>query len=313
MINDPNITFEKLIGIREAMKAEIRTDQFVKVKNNIKKILIDLESENGITVSSDEIETYADGTLLGYKGVQAILYISDTGKNKDYLMDDELLRSSNRRGGNPYEEKSPKFHFSWCRTLDEMKRKGRYDRYVLLRNKDNRFKVQARDDRYGESYFLDQTVKLFACKNCLEGNLGHTHSIGYKGYNKNWSVDKKIDAVRDFNIKEFLDENETIFNTIRYETKYNSNNVPINNYSTDFPEISRRIRASKNWTCSSCGIYMIDMKKGLHTHHRNGNKFDNRETNLEVICAKCHQKYHPNMHIDSEVERFIKKHLEITN
>lgn len=303
MIIDPSTTFKTIIDIRKSIKAELIDINLLKTKD-IAKALIDLENEYGVSVDVNEIEKYADGSLLGYQGHQAILYISDTGKTSDYLLNNELLRTS-RRSRNSVEEKSPKFHFSWCKTLEDMHSKGRYDRYVMLRNKDNLFKVQAKEDRYGDSFFLDESVKLYVCKNCLEGNLGHEHSIGYKGYRKNWSYREKIQAVEDFSIKDFLNDNESLFNEIRNRPKYNDSNIPENNYSKDFPEISRSIRESKNWTCEECFISMDGMKRGLHTHHKNGNKFDNSIQNLEVICAECHKEHHPNMTVPEDVMKYI--------
>ena len=80
--------------------------------------------------------------------------------------------------------------------------------------------------------------------------------------------------------------------------------------STDFPEISRQVRESVNWSCSECKVDMLKMKKGLHVHHINGLKYDNSKNNLKVLCALCHQnidEFHKTMHVPKEVERFINK------
>ena len=77
-------------------------------------------------------------------------------KKEEYLKNDELMRPGTRGGGRRMEEKSPKFHFSWCKTLAEKKGDGTFDRYVMLRNKSGRFIVQAREDRFSDAYKLKE-------------------------------------------------------------------------------------------------------------------------------------------------------------
>ena len=303
---DPEILFKKLIDLRKKLNINLHSKEYSIEVDPISKIELQLESDDGITVSENDIDKILGGSLLAYKGNLAIVYISDTQKTEEYLKNDNLLRSG--KGGKE-EEKGPKFHFSWCRTLEQMKNRGRYDRYVLLRNKNNKFKVQAKEDRHSEAYFIDELVRLFSCKNCLEGFLAFSdEKSGYKGYEKSWSKEDKHDAVRDFNIGDFLSENEGTFNTIKHAVKYTDQNVPTNKYSSSFTEISRNLRESSGWICSKCNVNMSNMKEGLHTHHANGVKNDNSSRNLKVLCALCHKgidSSHSNMHVKKSIENYI--------
>ena len=56
---------------------------------------------------------------------------------------------------------------------------------------------------------------------------------------------------------------------------------------------------------------MTDKQEGLHTHHINGVKHDNRYTNLKVLCALCHKgvdEHHGTMQVKKDIERYIQTH-----
>ena len=82
----------------------------------------------------------------------------------------------------------------------------------------------------------------------------------------------------------------------------------VNDYTADFPEISRQLREKNNWKCSCCGVDMYNMKKGLHVHHINRIKYDNSPQNLKVLCALCHKgvdKAHSRMYVAQDIREFI--------
>ncbi len=63
-------------------------------------------------------------------------------------------------------------------------------------------------------------------------------------------------------------------------------------YVKDWEEISLAYRTKRNFTCERCGIQIEDAfdRQFIHTHHKNGNKTDNREANLECLCIRCHSQ-----------------------
>lgn len=68
--------------------------------------------------------------------------------------------------------------------------------------------------------------------------------------------------------------------------------VDVNGYTRDWREISQKYREKHNYTCERCGVKVMNPFESefMQTHHRNGNKTDNRESNLECLCIKCHSE-----------------------
>ena len=304
-MKDPKTNLKALIKFREALGVSINESFSIQNKlSPIEKIKASLEEIEGISVNENEIEKLLDGALLSYKGVLSILYIADTNKTEEYLKDDNLIRegkSSNE------EEKSPKFHFTWCKTLEQKKTDGSFKRYVMLRNKSGRFIVHAKEDRYSPAVKVDKPVKLFACRYCLDGALGikADNKSGYKGYSMKWDELDKRKAVNNFNIQSYLEENESVLNDIKYKTEHEDKTAPLNNYSNHWPEISRQVREKNSWKCQKCSIDLSRNKKLLHTHHKNHIKSDNSQANLVALCALCHKGNHAHMKIPENDRKYI--------
>ena len=289
--------FYRIRNLRERIGASEGDESFSEKLDPLEEIVIKLE-EGEIQVERNEIVSH--GPFLLYKGeILAILYIYDYRATQEDLLSESV------------DKRAPKFHFSWCRTLEEKDKKGQFARYIFSRKKVNRFKVQAteRDPmmirKLGEHHEMED-VLLYACKNCL-------NETGYKGYSKDLTAEEKNEKVKSFKIDEFISENEATVMTSKFylesqRVKFSDETVQPMIYSKDFPEISRKLRAEHSWTCSKCKVDMSNMRAGLHTHHRNGVKNDNSRNNLQVLCALCHQgidETHKNMHVSRKISKFI--------
>lgn len=284
---------EKLATLRKRLGASERTETFAKMLDPLEEITIKLATQ-GLEVSLAEIENV--GGLLTYKGeVLAILYIFASNSSEESLRANSAVSSG-----------TPKFHISWCRTLDDMTAKNRFGRYVLSREPSQLFSIEAleRDPleikSKGERHIVDD-VTLYPCKNCLD-------FLQYRGYDKRWSANEKNQGVEDFRIGTFLEENDGNLTVMKHFPKDSAKTAASGAYTSDFSEISRGLREKCNWKCSACNVDMALCKQGLHVHHVNGVKSDNSTSNLKVLCALCHKnidEFHKAMFVKPKIERFI--------
>ena len=97
----------------------------------------------------------------------------------------------------------PKFHFMNCSTIKSMNTAGRLRRYVFTNRSSGLFKMIITSERFSHDG-IEQDMRLEVCKNCLSEWQNDWGNSGYKGYNSNWPEEKKSNAVKTFDITEFL-------------------------------------------------------------------------------------------------------------
>jgi hypothetical protein len=250
--------FRELNEIRAQMGAKLTTEYNVshQQKHLTHEDLTKLTTV-GIDVSLDDISILDDNTLE-FNGNRVLLYIRD------------IASYSSK------EQTMPRFHISYCNVLDDMKKKGRWGKYVVSTREDGYFMV--RFDRK-----THKPCALSVCQLCLE-------MIGWKAFSiRRMDKQLKENIVSSFKISMFFEKYPKSLFSVKPE--YNSDSAPYNDYTNDWSTVSENEKRAKNYTCQAdqCGsIFHGDDRKYLHVHHINGLKYDNNSINLKVLCISCH-------------------------
>lgn len=191
----------------------------------------------------------------------------------------------------------PRYHVADCKTLEEMRQRGKFDRYVSTAKADGFFRVKPRDfdtNTWGD----EMRSKLAPCQNCLK-------YLNYDGFEEKKYHDRKMFA-DNFDIQKFFKNYEPIFRCLPL---YTADNFPGGNYTADWASISERVRIQAKWKCKDCGVNLSEHRHLLHAHHKDGNRGNNKPINLEPLCCVCHQMqpFHGKMHIDPKNINLIKE------
>ena len=183
-----------------------------------------------------------------------------------------------------------RFHIFDCKKLNEMRQRGRFDRYVASSRKDNLFTVRPYDNiekLRGEK----MEAQLAPCRYCL-------NELDYNGYGGS-SKSERNDIVASFSTEDFFETNHHIFRCLPL---YTSETFPEGNYTADWARISANFRSKMKWICNCCGVDLQSNKGLLHAHHIDGNRGNNRFSNLRALCVTCHkaQPMHERMGVKPE-------------
>jgi len=157
---------------------------------------------------------------------------------------------------------------------------------------------------YIESYGTYPKFHLTKCSKIQEFILNGRFKVRYEWSNSNVNdlVDKTSrqkykDEVLDLcsfcskEIHDAIDDTEDFFESLD-KSKIEEENIEVDifGYVKEKEKISKVYREKKDYTCESCGI---SCERGMHkrywhVHHKDGDKTNNKERNLECLCVKCH-------------------------
>ena len=222
----------------------------------------------GIDVKFNELQIKEHGFM--YKdGQQVVLYIRDQWESYDEIKKDPF-------------NKGRKFHvIGNCKTIEQMRNNGRYDRYVVTANQSGNFKIIARESKYSNKLKKLETP-LSVCLNCLI-KLNYQGS----GYSSRGVNNEAKLARKNFNLKSFFKD---FVQVLINRPKYNELSYPDPVYTVDYKITQKKLKEARNYCCSRCNVDLNQMnhRKMLHCHHRDGNPGNNSEFNLEILCICCH-------------------------
>lgn len=236
---------------------------------------------------------YPEGTESGFRVIKRDLTHEERAGNIDFRQDGVYLKIDGQEyKGYMYLKYAdisrygfPKFHVTNCRTILDQRASGRFDGRYFWHNSNS---VSIEDRSNGE---IHENVNLGLCNYCRNQS----------------SISDYLDTEGFFSLLD-LQEQEDL--NQEYE-------VDIFGYTLDWQKISREYKREKDCTCESCQIKIVipaDMRY-MHTHHKNGDKVNNRRNNLECLCILCHS-FKDQTHIENferrrmkaEIRAFIEKY-----
>ena len=238
-----------------------------------------IDTINDIFVNSNNelFELLPDGTL-----VRVNLYIATKAiENREQL---KYLDSKNLY----------KYHIYQCTTISQMFNSGRKHRYKINNRDDGTFFYTFTNFR-GEILETRENQKLNICKNCLKKFLQINFASDYD--------------VANFKLKKFYQQESSFFD-FDTSTMEKGEYARANVYTRNWTKISNQIKTKHDYTCQECGFkpHNSYQKKFIHTHHQNGDKQNNSEDNLKVLCIKCHAEvdiYHAQIKSSLEYREFL--------
>jgi hypothetical protein len=237
----------------------------------------------GIEVGLEDVVPLASGVLTyAETGRPVVLYIKSPRKDADFL----------RTVPSP----GPRFHIAECATLNDMRGKNRFERYVVTDNRSGIFKVHPYDSAI-QSDLDEIEVKLSVCRNCLK-------KLNHHSYNEASAAERNR-IVESFDLDAHLTRHAPQFHSHPTKTDLTASKQ---GYGDKWKSASDAYRAHKEWRCEACGVDLSSHRHLLHCHHQNGNTSDNAWSNLRALCVVCHaeQPQHGWMRVDDEARRTIR-------
>ena len=209
------------------------------------------------------------------------------------------IRDHTGRGRYDTPAQRKKVHFGVCTKLEEMKETGRIQRYRATNRTDDIYTIDL--DAGSED------TELYPCQFCLG-------LFQFNGFSHDDLPRKEREKhVREFRAAEAL----RLANNVRnvHLAKIAKNLKSATNptvYSINWQKVSRRVRSKAGFRCQQCGVTLREKPGMLDTHHRNGDKTDNSETNLVCLCVCCHrdQPRHDHYHVSEQEAEIIRQKRE---
>lgn len=236
--------------------------KFSKVKESLRRIgiIVDKAKDAYVPISPEEVslKEIENGSLQ--IDTDGIFIIGEDGVRRQVFL--------YKRAYNMERFGKPRFHICKCQTIEEfMNSSGEIPEY----RRANTRAVMVLDRSNGNQDTKVEDLPL--CKYCAQ-------LIG--------SVARNMDSAA------FV---ELLKKANPADEERPQGNINVNTrtgYTEDWQEVSQRFRERHHYTCERCGVQVSQFEtEYMQVHHRNGDKTNNSDSNLECLCIKCHSEVDP--------------------
>lgn len=176
------------------------------------------------------------------------------------------------RVGQEFNYSLPRYHIANCSTIQGFKKNKKFDtRYIMVTGSDGFFTVISPYSR------KEEKKKLTLCLNC-RNLMARTHSH---------EMFKRPAAK--FSLSEYHDKFDEVSGSIlnKMPNTYNQNYTP-KSRSKNWSSVSSSYREKMGWTCEICNTCYRNNRRYLQTHHKDGDRSNDKESNLKALCKDCH-------------------------
>ena len=146
---------------------------------------IDIQLSEGKEVQLEDLDVV--NGLLSVEGRQVLLFIPDQHAPVDVVQ--------------AFPEKGKRFHVADCKTLQDMRARGRFQRYLATNKLDGMFLITGADSA---GRYREVESELRVCMNCLE-------VVNYRDYAHKSHGGERRSVWREFEIAEFFNTFSTSF------------------------------------------------------------------------------------------------------
>lgn len=163
----------------------------------------------------------------------------------------------------------PRKHYCKCETITSFIGQGTFQKEYRFAETDKVMVIDKDDNRKDK-----EVDNMPFCKNCLRRmrELRGAHVSP-----------QDIEA-------EFRELSEKARQAATGPRREGDDEVDIFGYPRNWQEVSKEFREKKNFTCEKCGYHAESyyQQQFIHVHHRNGDKTNCRDSNLQCLCIRCH-------------------------
>lgn len=234
-------------------------------------------SSNGFQIiKTDFKQAYTDGKI-SFK--EDGIYLENNGKKlRGYIFRGKKI-NDNYIGEYRVSlyNKFPKFHLAKCEKISDFIEKGKLKEFYIWSNYKNTDVIDKNTQE------IHENITLNLCNYCKDILINPEETT------------------------------EEFYNKLEKEGVFSKKGEDLFGYKPNWQKISNDYRKKHNYTCQSCGRKVEKKDKHfIHTHHKDGNKLNNYETNLQCLCILCHSNVdenHKNKINTRDLENFKKRYV----